>query len=76
MAHDHILQKGRRKFVRRSQYHNPAQLVLYPEHQIVDLPTRLNQKGLVEVLADLLLEAIGVRSLATKGGDDEQQDHA
>jgi hypothetical protein len=35
-----------------------------------------SRKGLIEALADLLLEAIGVPRLTMKGGDDEQQDHA
>jgi hypothetical protein len=34
-----------------------------------------NPKGLVEALADLLLEALGVQGLTT-GGDDEHEDHA
>jgi hypothetical protein len=61
--------------VRRSPYHNPAQLVLYPDRQPVNNPLPPNPKGLVEVLADLLLEALGVQDLTT-GGDDEHQDHA
>ena len=55
---------------------NPAQLVLYPEHQAGERPPPLNAKGLIEALADLLLEAISVPRLTMKGGDDEQQDHA
>jgi hypothetical protein len=39
-------------------------------------PWKVNPKGLVEALADLLLEALGVESLMTKGGEDEHQDHA
>ena len=62
--------------MRRSPYRNPAQLVLYPEHQVGERPPPLNAKGLIEALADLLLEAIGVPRLTMKGGDDEQQDHA
>ena len=59
MAHDRILQEGRKKTVRRSPYRNPAQLALYPEHQIVERPLSLTPKGLIEALADLLLAAIG-----------------
>jgi len=36
----------------------------------------VSPKGLVEALADLLLEALGVESLSTKGGADDRQDHA
>jgi hypothetical protein len=60
--------------VRRSRYHNPAQLVLYPDRQRVNSPLPPNPKGLVEALADLLLEALGVHGLTT-GGDDEHEDH-
>lgn len=62
--------------MRRSPYRNPAQLVLYPEHQVVDRPLSPNPKGLVEALADLLLVALGVQCRMVKGGDDEHQDHA
>jgi hypothetical protein len=72
MAHDRILQEGRKKTVRRSPYRNPAQLALYPEHQTVEPPLSLTPKGLIEALADLLLAAIGAPSLTIKGGDDEQ----
>ena len=72
MAHDRILQEGRKKTVRRSPYRNPAQLALYPEHQIVERPLSLTPKGLIEALADLLLAAIGTPSGTIKGGDDEQ----
>ena len=60
--------------MRRSRYHNPAQLVLYPDRQHVSSPLPPDPKGLVEALADLLLEALGVQGLAT-GGDDEHEDH-
>lgn len=61
--------------MRRSRYHNPAQLVLYSDRQRVNGPLPPNPKGLVEALADLLLEALGVQGLTT-GGDDEHEDHA
>jgi hypothetical protein len=35
-----------------------------------------NAKGLVEALADLLLEALEAEDTATTGGVDELQDHA
>jgi hypothetical protein len=75
-AHDPILQKRRRKIVRRDQYHSPTQLVLELESQNPDRSSKLIPKGLVEALADLLLEALGVEGLTTKGGEDERQDHA
>lgn len=62
--------------MRRSPYHSPSQLVLYMEHRTVDRPLSLNPKGLVEALADLLLEALGVPGPTMKGGGDEHQDHA
>jgi hypothetical protein len=42
------------------------------------LPAIPNAKGLVEALADLLLEALGaktVHTVARQGGGDEPQDH-
>ncbi len=58
--------------MRRSPYHSPAQLVLYPETKITDNPLALNPKGLVEALADLLLAATGVQGPVARGGDDER----
>ena len=75
-AHDRILRSGRRKSVRRSRYHNPAQLVLDLERQTPEPSLMVSPKGPVEALADLLLEALGVESLSTKGGADDRQDHA
>jgi hypothetical protein len=46
-----------------------------PSRAIAGGPSR-NPTGLVEALADLLLEALGVESLTTTGGGDEHQDHA
>jgi hypothetical protein len=39
-------------------------------------PVEASMEGLVEALADLLLEALGAVGSATKGGVDEHQDHA
>lgn len=61
--------------MRRSPPRNPAQLVLYPEHQAIDRPLTPNPQGLVEALADLLLVALGVQWRMVKGGDDEHQDY-
>ena len=37
---------------------------------------KASPKGLAATLAGLLLEALGVEGLTTKGGGDEHQDHA
>lgn len=60
--------------MRKSQYHNRAQLVLELEHQIPHPPMSQNPKGLVEALADLLLEALAAE--VDQGGGDEREDHA
>ena len=60
--------------MRRNQYHNPVQLVLDLERQTLTSPLKVSPKGLVEALADLLLEALGVEGATTKGGEDERQD--
>jgi hypothetical protein len=59
--------------VRRYRRRNRAQLVLELERQIPTTLVAQNAKGLVEALADLLLEALVAE---TKGGVDESQDHA
>jgi len=60
--------------VRRSRYRNRAQLVLELERQTPHRPVSQNTKGLVEALADLLLEALAAE--ADQGGGDEREDHA
>ena len=60
----------------KSQYHKPAQLVLDLERQTPTSPLKVSPKGLVEALADLLLEALDVEGAATKGGEHERQNHA
>jgi hypothetical protein len=62
--------------VRCRQYHHRAELVLELEHQPPRMPVARNTKGLVEALADLLLEALEADGTATTGGVDELQDHA
>jgi hypothetical protein len=60
-----------------SRSRNWAQLALDLERQSQSLPTVItNPEGLVAALADLLLEALGVERVMTKGGGDEHQDHA
>jgi hypothetical protein len=72
-AHNPVLQRRRREIVRRSRYRNRAQLVLELERQIPQAPVSANTKGVVEVLADLLLEALVAET--DKGGRDEREDH-
>jgi hypothetical protein len=60
--------------VRRTRRHNRAQLVLELERQIPPTAVERNPKGLVEALADLLLEALVAET--KPGGVDEPQDHA
>jgi hypothetical protein len=59
--------------MRRNQRHNRAQLVLELERQIPQIAVEQNTKGLVEALADLLLEALVAE--AKTGGVDEPQVH-
>jgi hypothetical protein len=60
--------------VRRNQRRNRAQLVLELERQNPATFVEAHTKGLVEALADLLLEALVAET--RPGGVDEPQDHA
>jgi len=60
--------------VRRNRRHDRAQLVLELEQQNAQATAERTPKGLVEVLADLLLEALVAETKL--GGVDEPQDHA
>ena len=60
--------------MRRNRRHNQAQLVLELERQIPTALVERNTKGVVEALADLLLEALVAET--NLGGVDEPQDHA
>jgi hypothetical protein len=51
-------------------------LVLELDRETPEPPIKGSPTGLVEALADLLLEALGVESPTMTGGRDEQQDHA
>jgi hypothetical protein len=62
--------------VRRNQRHDRAQLVLALERSSPERPGGANPKGLVEALADLLLEALDAENLTAVGGVDEHQNHA
>ena len=57
----------------RRRYQDRAQLALELDRPHREPPVARDTKGLVETLADLLLEALG---MPVTGGGDEQQDHA
>jgi hypothetical protein len=59
--------------VRRHRRHNRAQLVLELERQNPAILMERNIKGLVEALADLLLEALAAETKV--GGVDDLEDH-
>lgn len=59
--------------MRRRRDHDRAQLVLELDRQPPQ-PLVRNPNGLVEALADLLLEALHGPGLQTKGGSGERQD--
>jgi hypothetical protein len=61
---------------RKSQYREPMQLGLDLGRRIPQSPLGANPKGLIQALADLLLEAAGVETVQMSGGDHEYQDHA
>ncbi len=61
---------------RRNQYREPMQLGLNLGRRIPQTPLGANPKGLIQALADLLLEAAGVETVQMSGGDHEHQDHA
>lgn len=60
--------------MRKNRHHSRAQLVLEMDPQIPTTPVEGNTKGLVEALADLLLEALATEPKL--GGVDESEDHA
>ncbi|APG86959.1 hypothetical protein SAMCCGM7_pB0244 (plasmid) [Sinorhizobium americanum CCGM7] len=60
--------------MRSRRHQNRDQLVLQLERQNLQVPVK-NVKGLVEALADLLLEALEVNRTAKTGGADEHKDH-
>ncbi|NEV02982.1 hypothetical protein FNJ47_46885 [Bradyrhizobium sp. UFLA 03-164] len=61
---------------RKHQYREPMQLGLDLGHRIPQNPLGADPKGLIQALADLLLEAAGVETVQMTGGDHEHQDHA
>lgn len=58
------------------RHQNRDQLVLQLERQNLQVPAVKNLKGLVEALADLLLEALEENRMTKTGGVDEHEDHA
>ena len=46
------------------------------KHHRPEGPPTPNLKGLIQALADLLLEAAGAESVKAKGGEHEHQDYA
>ena len=64
--------------MRRSQYQNRRQLVLELEPKNYQALVERNTKGLVEALADLLLEALETSEATStnREGVDEHQNHA
>ena len=57
--------------MRKSRYRNRVQLALELDRPIQDSPVERDTKGLVETLADLLLEALGTVETPATGGADE-----
>lgn len=60
--------------MRKKRHHSRTQLVLELDPQIPTIPVEGNTKGVVEALADLLLEALAAE--LKLGGVDESKDHA
>ncbi|WP_316192621.1 MULTISPECIES: hypothetical protein [unclassified Bradyrhizobium] len=61
---------------RKSRYREPMQLGLDLSRRIPQNPLGANPKGLIQSLADLLLEAAAVETVQMSGGDHECQDHS
>ncbi|HHK4654143.1 TPA: hypothetical protein ACQTZB_005037 [Pseudomonas aeruginosa] len=62
--------------MRSRRHQNRDQLVLQLERHNPQVPALNNVKGLVEALADLLLEALEANRMTKTGGVDEHEDHA
>ena len=61
----------------RRQPHNRAQFALGLEHPLPPSPAvgMASPEGLLAVLADLLLSALGAEAMTMEGSGDERQDH-
>ena len=55
--------------------HSRAQFVLELENHNRQAPAEQSAEGLIEALADLLLDALRAEELIMKGGEDEHQNH-
>jgi hypothetical protein len=62
--------------MRKGRNQIPNQLCLEVNVVNPESPAEICLEGLVEALADLLLEAMGAARSAKKGGVDEHQNHA
>ncbi len=62
--------------MRRSQHQSRTQLALGLERANPEPLVEWGTKGVVETLADLLLEALGAVAPPEQGGAHEHQDHA
>ena len=61
--------------MRKSRCQDRAQFLLALEPQSLRVLPASNPSGLLEALAELLLEAVGTAEQIKTGGADEQQDH-
>jgi len=78
-VHDRVLPNGGRRFVHKRRNLDRRQLALDLEpRRPTPFPGIPNAKGLIEALADLLLEALGGRAMdatASEGGGHEPKNH-
>jgi hypothetical protein len=73
--HNPVLPRRRRKVVQKRLPRSRAQLVLELENHNHQAPAEQSAEGLIEALADLLLEALRAEELIMKGGEDEHQNY-
>jgi hypothetical protein len=79
--HNPVLPRRRRKVVQKRLPHSRDQLVLefdnhnHNHNHNHQAPAEQRAEGLIEALADLLLEALRAEELTMKGGEDEHQNH-
>jgi hypothetical protein len=73
--HNPVLPRRRRKVVQKRLPCSRAQLVLELKNHNHRTPAEQSAEGLIEALADLLLEALRAEELILKGGKDEHQNH-
>jgi hypothetical protein len=73
--HNPVLPSRRRRVVQKRLRRSRAQLVLDLENHNHQALAERSAEGLIEALADLLLEALRAEESIMKGGEDEHQDH-